>query len=61
MTKVRCVYCKREKLFPTEGRIIDGSWMRDNYLSKYKGKWVCSYRCYQELLNSIKKEVIYED
>ena len=53
--KERCVYCKRERLFPTEGRTIDGSWVGDRYLCKYEGKWVCSYRCYYKLLEKSKK------
>jgi len=34
-----------KKLFPTEGRVIDGSWLP----TKYWGKWVCSYRCYEKI------------
>jgi len=58
MVKVRCVCCKREKMVPTEGRIIDGSWVEDKYLSKYRGRWVCSYGCYQKLLE---KEVVKDE
>lgn len=51
ISDVECVVCGRKKLFPTEGRVIDGSWYNDKYIStKYWGEWVCSYRCYEKLM-----------
>ena len=53
---MECVVCGRKKLFPTEGRVIDGSWYDDEYIpTKYWGEWVCSYRCYEKLIERSKK------
>jgi hypothetical protein len=46
-----CLACGRKRLGEWEGRIIDGSWAQDSSIhKKYLGRWVCSYRCLQELL-----------
>ena len=48
----RCIVCGREKVVPEEGRIIDSSWESDEKVPKeYHGGWVCSYKCYEKLLN----------
>jgi len=53
MKKERCCVCRRAKMFPTEGRIIDGTWHTDVFVDpKYFGKWVCSWSCYCKLLPS---------
>jgi hypothetical protein len=50
-----CLACGRKRLGEWEGRIIDGSWAQDSSIhKKYWGKWVCSYRCLQELLKKEK-------
>ena len=47
----KCIVCKREKTFPTEGRYINGDWDDDKHIAKkYWGKWICSYKCYDELV-----------
>jgi len=48
--KTKCVNCGRDAIFPTEGRRIDGSWTEDIKLAKYINKWICSFKCYTELL-----------
>lgn len=51
---MECIVCGRKKLFPTEGRVIDGSWYNDKYIPKsYWGEWVCSYRCYEKLIEKL--------
>jgi len=55
---MKCIVCKREKIFDGEGRIIDGSWIDDGKIEKkYRLKWVCSFPCYRKLLETEKKEV----
>ena len=49
-TDYRCVACERKQLSPGEGRVIDGSWADDAKVKKYRGKWVCGYGCYRELI-----------
>ena len=43
-----CPICKNPKLFPTEGRKVDGSWPMDKNIPR--DSWVCSWRCYVLLL-----------
>ena len=52
---VKCISCGRKKLFLSEGRIINGDWRDDVYLSKYTGEWVCCYTCYQDLLRKVRE------
>ena len=49
---MKCKNCKREKLFHSEGRFIDGKWAQDNLIpKKLWNKWICSYNCYIRLID----------
>lgn len=53
MERVRCIVCKRKKIVPSEGRIIDGSWVYDKFISKrFWYKWICSFGCYRKLIKN---------
>ncbi len=49
---VKCIVCERVKLCEGEGRVIDGSWERDRLIQDLTGKWVCSYKCYEKLIET---------
>jgi hypothetical protein len=51
--KIFCIVCRREKTFPTEGRVIDMSWSDDVHVPEYLiGKWVCCYNCYAKVITN---------
>jgi hypothetical protein len=49
---IRCAFCNRKPLSPSEGRRIDGTWARDCLVARqYRGAWVCSFMCYEGIVN----------
>jgi len=49
--KVYCAVCGVERKYEGEGRVIDGKYWMDKFLSgRYLGKWVCSHVCYGRLV-----------
>ena len=48
----QCIACKRDRVFPGEGRIIDGSWTDDAKVAKHRGRWVCGVFCYMDLIKA---------
>jgi len=61
--EVKCVVCGRKRTSQVTGHFIDGSWENDkNVPEKYRGKWVCSYACYEKLFpTEIEKVFVYRD
>lgn len=56
-TTNKCFVCNRSQIHPSEGRIADGSWNDDRYLSEEAiGKWFCHYSCYQKCINDTSEE-----
>ena len=52
----KCAVCGREQLFPTEGRVVDGSWDKDARVpEQYQGCWVCCWNCYERLTKENKE------
>jgi hypothetical protein len=57
MSRNQCAFCGRKPLVPGEGRRIDGTWARDSLVARqYQGAWVCSFRCYENLITCGKVE-----
>jgi hypothetical protein len=47
----KCCVCGRKPTVPSEGRVINGSWVSDHELPRRLWrKWVCSYACYAQAL-----------
>jgi len=54
---MKCFVCGRERVSPEEGRIINGSWAEDILVPlEFWGVWVCSFRCYNNLVEWEKLE-----
>jgi hypothetical protein len=52
-----CVVCGARREFLSHGRVIDGSWRDDEFVDKrHWGKWVCSLKCYEELIEKGKSK-----
>jgi hypothetical protein len=50
-----CAQCGIKKLFDTQGRVVNGDWCNDQYLlPEFQYAWVCSYKCYMELVERVK-------
>ena len=58
MSREKCVVCRREKSFPSEGRYISGDWVEDKWIpKKYWNKWVCGWGCYRDIFKKEKDNV----
>jgi len=57
MRKFKCYRCGRSPIVPGEGRKANGSWAADKDLpQKAKGKWFCSFNCYDLTLREKETE-----
>jgi hypothetical protein len=49
--------CRVRREFLSHGRVIGGSWRDDEFVDKrHWGKWVCSLKCYEEVIEEGKSK-----